>query len=262
MKLDLENKVVLVTDLDSDSAVGIIAVLKSEGATVLACLEDGQPAPAGCDKVYHYDLSDKDQVLALRDEIDKTYGKLDSIVYKRITVAASSVETLTPDVMMERLRVTVRAAFLVTQQLAPYMGQSAGGGSIVFITTLHDEKPNGFDLVHSMAQGMIGNLVKEAAMEYGMHQVRTNQITLGAVDGLYQKFGTERSHFYEGAKFKVPLSRLGTWEDVGNLTAFLLSDRAAFANGGRYQLDGGAIHEYTDPRANWRAHQAQKGVRT
>ena len=91
---------------------------------------------------------------------------------------------------------------------------------------------------------------------------RAATLTLGAVDGLYQKFGTERSHFYEGAKFKVPLSRLGTWEDVGNLTAFLLSDRAAFANGGRYQLDGGAIHEYTDPRANWRAHQAQKGVRT
>ncbi len=257
MKLDLDNKVVLVADNDSDSAAGIIAVLKSEGAVVLACLAEGQTEPAGCDKVYRYDLADETQTVALRDQIAAQYGKLDGIVFQHVDIAASSLETLEADVLVERLFASARAAFVTMQTLGQYVGD-CGGGSVVYITTLHDEKPNGYDMAHSMAQGMVGNLVKEASMEYGMSNVRTNQIALGAVDGLVQQFKTERSHFYEGAQFKVPYSRLGTWEDVGNLTAFLLSDRAMFANGARFLLDGGAINEYVDPRANWRAHQAMK----
>jgi len=38
---------------------------------------------------------------------------------------------------------------------------------------------------------------------------------------------------------KHPMGRLGTAEEVAQLTAFLLSDQASFITGGYYLVDGG-----------------------
>jgi len=39
----------------------------------------------------------------------------------------------------------------------------------------------------------------------------------------------------------IPLGRYGEPEEVGNLVAFLASDKGAYLNGGMYSVDGGLI---------------------
>jgi NAD(P)-dependent dehydrogenase (short-subunit alcohol dehydrogenase family) len=134
-----------------------------------------------------------------------------------------------------------------------------GGGSLLFVTTLHDEKPNGSDMAHSVAAGMIQNLVMEAALEYGEAGIRANQIAAGALEGSAERFPSDFATFYEGYRYKVPLGRLGTVEDVADMAVFLSSVRAGFINGARIRIDGGLSLHYLDQKANYRAVRALNG---
>ena len=260
MKLDLENKVVLVADTNSDSATGIIAVLKSEGAVAVCCLDEGQAEPAGCDAAYHCNLSDLAQAEALRDGLAQRFGRLDGVIFHHLQAEKTTLLTQSADGFIARLAQTARAAFICAKVFGGYMG-SLHGGALVYVTTQHDEKPTGRDFVHSIGQGMMENLVMEASMEYGQLGVRVNQVAMGPVEGAYEQFKSDITTFYEGCCYKIPLCRLGTWEDLANTAVFLCSARSAFTNGARVQLDGALVHHYIDPRANFRAHEAERGVK-
>jgi glucose 1-dehydrogenase len=259
MDLTLKDKVVLVADNSCESASAVINTLKREGALVAACLGEGQAKPACADEYYRCDLADMDKAEELKQALATRFDRLDAVIFRQEEVQATSLLTQDADGFADRLRVS-RAAFVCCKVLGEYMGAS-GGGAMLFVTTLHDEKPNGSEFVHSVTQGMLENLVMEAALEYGAAGVRVNQIAVGAMEGMPEKFESDISTFYQGAQYKAPLCRLGTAGDVAELAAFLISGRAAFVNGARVRMDGGMMLEYLDPKANNRAQAARKEAR-
>lgn len=256
MNLNLQNKAVLVADASCRSAAAEIAALKREGAVVAACLTPGQEKPEGADAYYECDLADIDKAEELKEALAARFGRLDAVIFRQEMIEATSLLTLDAGEFTKRLRVS-RAAFVCCKVFGEYIG-SLGGGAMVFITTLHDEKPNGSDIAHSIVQGTLENLVMEAALEYGAMGVRVNQIAVGAMAGMPEKFTSEVTTFYEGAQYKTPLARLGTPENVADMAVFLISGCAAFTNGARIRMDGGMMLEYVDPKINNRAIAAMK----
>ncbi|MFD9503055.1 SDR family NAD(P)-dependent oxidoreductase [Streptomyces sp. NPDC060035] len=114
---------------------------------------------------------------------------------------------------------------------------AAGGGAIVNISSILGT--NGFansPAYVAAKHGVVG-LTKTAALEYAAQNVRINAVGPGFIDTplLRNTDGPARDHLVS----LHPAGRLGTSEEVAELAAFLLSDRASFIHGSYHLVDGG-----------------------
>ena len=110
-------------------------------------------------------------------------------------------------------------------------------GSIVSIIA---QVRNGFPgMIHTgAARSGVDNMTKTASVEWAEHNIRVNAIAPGAI----WSSGTARypREVMELAASSQPVKRLGTVDEVANLTIFVASDKtSAFITGQTYYIDGG-----------------------
>lgn len=114
---------------------------------------------------------------------------------------------------------------------------AAGGGAVVNISSILGT--NGFagSPAYAAAKHGVVGLTKTAALEYAAHNIRVNAVGPGFIDTplLRDTDGPARDHLVS----LHPAGRLGTAEEVAELAAFLLSDRASFVHGSYHLVDGG-----------------------
>ncbi|HLM06753.1 MAG TPA: SDR family oxidoreductase [Blastococcus sp.] len=146
----------------------------------------------------------------------------------------------------------VMLAVRACRAILPHLVEN-GGGTLVTTSaySIRAQKPT---LVHYTAmKSAIASLTKNIAKTYGDRGVRANCICPGMVDtpllsvdreALVARYGgteTEALNRYaiEEWDMKVALQRAGQPHEVGELVAFLLSDRAAYLTGATINIDGG-----------------------
>ena len=143
------------------------------------------------------------------------------------------------------LRSTFEAVFMFPVQLAQLLlpGMKArGGGSFVFITSARPLRPEqGFAVPTSIRAGTTAfalALAREAASS-------SIQVNVVAPNYLYSEMYYPRDRFIDDPKGRehiasvVPMGRLGTPEEIGELVAFFASGRASFVTGQVIYFTGG-----------------------
>ncbi|MFF8773547.1 SDR family NAD(P)-dependent oxidoreductase [Kitasatospora sp. NPDC015120] len=113
---------------------------------------------------------------------------------------------------------------------------AAGGGAVVNMASILGT--NGFagSPAYAAAKHGVVGLTKTAALEYAAHGVRINAVGPGFIDTPLLSHADEATRAALVALH--PAGRLGTAEEVAELTAFLLSDRASFIHGSYHLVDG------------------------
>jgi NAD(P)-dependent dehydrogenase (short-subunit alcohol dehydrogenase family) len=137
----------------------------------------------------------------------------------------------------------VRSPFFLVQQLLPILGQ---GSNIVLISSLAARvvvgKPdleNPSILLYASTKGAIETLVKNWAAILGPRGIRVNAVAPGVIETEMSNFArTEAGR--EATLGMQALKRIGKPEDVADVVAFLVSDKARCITGASIPVDGGS----------------------
>lgn len=187
------------------------------------------------------DLSTFEGAQAMVDEVKAVFGRIDVLIYNNNTVVRSDLENLKRDVFESQLNDNARTGFVLTRVVGDHMAEYHSG-KIVYVSSIHADKPNGSAVMYSISKGAINMLCKEAAIFYGPAGIECNVIEVGAIEGDVEKFHSEISGLYASEYYmeqRVPRRKAGTDDEIAGVAAFLASEDANFVNGTTMRADGG-----------------------
>ncbi|KAI5370445.1 Putative short-chain dehydrogenase/reductase SDR, NAD(P)-binding domain superfamily [Septoria linicola] len=241
----LEGKVAIVTGGGGGFGKGIAQKFVEEGAKVVIAdfVEDVGQKSANelkCEFL-RTDVTKKADWEALRDFCDKKFGKIDAVINNAGTTYVNKPTGEVTDEDFDKVfAVNVKAIYLSTNVLVPYIQKQGTGGSFVTIASTAGIRPRGGLTWYNASKAAVINASKSMAVEYAKDNIRFN--TACPVVGL----GTGLTNSFLGkpenqATFMatIPLGRGSTPRDVANTCAFLASDEADFLTGVDIPVDGG-----------------------
>jgi NAD(P)-dependent dehydrogenase (short-subunit alcohol dehydrogenase family) len=171
------------------------------------------------------------------------FGPVDVLVSGAAGNFIAPINSLSPNGFKVVVDIDLNGTFHVMRQAYEHLRKP--GASVINITA-----PQGVIAIRRQshvgaAKAGIDQLTRVAALEWGAEGVRVNAISPGPIAGTE---GMKRLSPADGdVGGLVPLGRLGTPEDIGNLAMFLASDAASFISGAIIPCDGGGANESVKP---------------
>jgi glucose 1-dehydrogenase len=253
--MTIQNKVVFITDADSGSGKAILHQLSNEGAHfILNSPSNGEEIRLDMEQchaagsktvVINVDLCSRSELDAALEQAAQQLGSVDVLVHNNNLVKPISVETGEEEVFFEMLNANAKTAFVCTQSVGKMM-IARQSGRIIYVTSIHAEKPNGSSFAYSASKGAVKMLASEVTLLLGRHGVTVNSIELGPIEGDDLAFASTFSTLYESYQSKIPNTVMGTYEDLASLVLYLASDESRYVNGAAIRLDGGFLNHYMD----------------
>lgn len=227
--------------------------LASAGANILALgIDEAGNAALAAEagdlplKVRRTDVSIPTEVEAAVAEAVATFGGIDIIVNSAAVHPYGDAVTTTPEIFMHCLAVNVGSIHLTAHFGVPHL-RKRGGGAIVNVASVQGHASQQNVEAYASSKGAIHALTRAMALDFATDQIRVVSVSPGSVRtpilerAARQSDGPDADIEAAFARFGAshPLGRIGEPEEVAELIAFLVSDKAAFLTGSDYRIDGG-----------------------
>ena len=188
--------------------------------------------------IVHADVSDRPAVDRMVEATVERFGHLDIVVCNAYASTREPFLEMSIEGMRRTLDVSLWGSFHAAQAGARQMVAQGGGGSLLFISSVHAFIPVPNSLAYNIAKAGINHMAATIGTELAPERIRVNTIEPGWIDTPGERtHETERSLDEEGKK--LPWGRLGTIEDIGRAATFLCSDAADYITGAVFRVDGG-----------------------
>lgn len=188
-------------------------------------------------KVYieQADVSQQDSVERMFKRINEYTEKLDILVNNAGINSKNYIRYMTEKQWDEVLNTNLKGAFLCTKCALKIM-MTKRTGVIVNVSSSVVYKTNLCQANYVASKAGLIALTKSTAKEVGKLGIRVNAVAPGPV---YTKLNDLTSQKEQEAIELIPLSRIGTPEDIAKIIAFLASDYASYITGQVLVADGG-----------------------
>jgi 3-oxoacyl-[acyl-carrier protein] reductase len=251
MKLELDDRVALVTGASRGIGLAIAMTLAAEGAKVALAargadaLNAARAAVGGRNSIHVADVTDPTNAAALIQDVEKQWGRLDILV---CNVGSGASVPPGKETAAEWSRVIDLNLFATTNMIEaarPLMARGSGDRAIVCISSIAGMAALGAPVAYYAAKAALNATVRGLARPLALEGIRINAVAPGNIlsaDGTWaRKVAENKQAVDDMLQREVALRRLGTPEEIADVVAFLASTRAAFITGSVLVADGGQL---------------------
>jgi NAD(P)-dependent dehydrogenase (short-subunit alcohol dehydrogenase family) len=231
----LAGKVALVTGGASGIGAATVALLRVDGATVVAA-----DLTAG-DGVIPLDVTDEAAVDACIAGIVAEYGRLDLAANVAGTSGSyATVADSRTDEWRRTLEVNLDGTYYCLRAELRAMAAATGtGGAIVNVASGAGRMGVAGMAAYSASKHGVLGLTKSAALEVARGGIRVNAVCPGGIRTPMLRAFAGSDEAIEAMGKTSPMRRLGEPEEVAAAIVWLLSDQASFLTGATIEPDGG-----------------------
>jgi len=253
----LKGKVSIVTAASRGIGAGVASVLAREGSDLVIASRDRAKLEDLAKRLSSQygvavvpvkaDLTVREEVRRISEEALHNFGKIDVLVYNTGPPKPGTFLELSEEDWEYGVRLLLMSAIWLTRDVVPHMIQK-GGGRLIYITSSTLKHPIPTLTLSNVIRISLAGLVKTLAYQLGQYNILVNGIMQGYIDtervrevasARAQREGRSVEDVLREIAAEIPLGRLGKPEEIGELVAFLASDKASYISGSLILIDGG-----------------------
>ncbi len=241
MDLQLKGRTAIVCGASAGIGLGIAESLAGEGANVVMFARRRELVEREAERLGGLavvgDVTSADDLERLVGTAVDKFGGIDIVVNNSGGPPRTTAAGLTAGQVEAAVQLLLVSIVRLTGLCLPYLERSACGRIVNVTSSTVREPIDNLALSNAIRPGVIG-WAKSLARELGPKGITVNSIAPGRIDTdrireVYPDGPTEDD------LQAIPLRRLGTTREIGDVAAFLCSERAAYISGAVVLVDGG-----------------------
>jgi 7-alpha-hydroxysteroid dehydrogenase len=249
-KFAVTDRVAIVTGAGKGIGAGTAKALAEAGADVVLAArtpEDLERTAAEVEAAGRRaltvptDVLERDQLEALVARAVDEFGRVDILVNNAGGWPPQPALRTSEKAFEQALRFNVVSPFLLTRFVVPVMVETAGGGSVVNISSRAASMVQPNFAAYGTAKAALNTMTRQLATELAP-KVRINAIEVGGVETDALASVTQDPEVRRQMEENTPMQRVGQPEDIAAAVLYLASPASSWVTGKVFEVDGGAEH--------------------
>ncbi len=187
------------------------------------------------------DMGDADQIESMFDRIEVDLGPVSILVNCAGIAEPSDFLETSLEQFKSVIDVNLVGTFLATQRAAKSMIAAGINGSIVNMSSINAQVAIPTVAAYCASKGGVMQLTKSSALALAPYGIRVNAVGPGSIDTAMMAAVNADPEAMKVAMSRTPLKRMGSPREIGDVVAFLASEKASYITGETVYVDGGRL---------------------
>ena len=248
----LKNKRVLITGASSGIGAGMARVLAREGCRLVLHYNRNQTgieqtlrdvkAVGAQAEVLRCDFRELNTLNDFFEQAWSVFDGLDGLVNNAgIVTKSTSIKDPLGQKFADTLMVNLHAPYQLSTAFAQACIKANQVGAVVNNTSIHGQATCEWFSAYAASKAGLDAITKVQATEWGQYGIRVNGLAPGVVPVERTNDILFKPEIEKQWCERMPAGRYGTTEEMGEATAYLLSDATRWMTGSILTIDGGLI---------------------
>jgi acetoacetyl-CoA reductase len=245
MKIDLENRIALVSDGSNDIGQAICIQLAESGARVIGLTANKDEISkskahfkkTGLDiKLMHVDITDFAACKKMVHQVESELGNIEIVVNNSEYSVQRAFSKLSQQQWSESMKVNLDSVYNLCRLICEGMTER-GFGRVINISSMYGRKGEVNQSAYAASKSGVHGFTMALAQELARKGVTVNTVSPGHIKTV--EIESMNAGDANNIVAEIPAARFGETNEVASLVDFLCSKQASFITGTDISINGG-----------------------